>query len=108
MRTFLVSVIATFFILASAANAQECVTTQSDLVEMLERYSAAHGTPFVIDPRVNGRVTLIGIDELQIDRPTLVGDLNIHGYAALSPGDVVYVMPIQIGESAGDTFGGRW
>lgn len=90
------------------ASPNECITSQSPLVQLLEQYSAEHETKFVIDPRVRAKVTLIGIDPEALDSGTLIGILNIHMYVALTKDDIVYVMPYQVAEAAGDKYGTLW
>lgn len=89
-------------------NADECETSTSPLVDLLDHYSKANGTKFVVDPRVKAKVTLVGIDSSELDAATLIGILNIHGFTALTSNGVVYVMPDVVAEENGDKFGVLW
>ena len=94
--------------LPTFAVGNECVTTESQIVELLDQYAQKNGTKFVIDPRVRAKVTLVGIDTLHLDAPTLVGILNIHGMVALTANDIVYVMPEVVAGRAGQRYGEPW
>ena len=93
---------------APIAHSDECVTSETPLVQLLNQYSQDHGTRFIVDPRVRAKVTLVGINPDELDSGTLIGVLNIHGYTALAKDGNVYVMPDAIAQRAGDKFGDRW
>ena len=93
---------------SSFANADECKSTVSPLIDILNQYSESYGTKFVVDPRVRAKVSLIGIQTESINTAMLIGILNMHGFTALTSDDVVYVMPYQVAETSGDKFGMTW
>lgn len=94
--------------LSSAAISEDCVTSETPLLQLLNRYSKEHGTKFVVDPRVRAKVTLVGIDLTVLDAGTLIGVLNIHGFTALTKDGFVYVMPDTVAGASGHKFGTPW
>lgn len=94
--------------LSSAAISNDCVTSETPLLQLLDQYSKEHGTKFVVDPRVRAKVTLVGIDPAVLDAGTLIDVLNIHGFTALAKEGVVYVMPDTVAALSGDKFGTLW
>ena len=90
------------------AYAEECTTVLNPLVKLIDQYSDLHGTKFVLNPRVAAKVTLVGIDEDNIDAAMLIGILNSLGYVALTSDGVVYVMPDSVAQAAGDKYGVSW
>lgn len=95
-------------IFSSYVNAHECKTHGTQLVDLLNQYSEAFGTKFVIDPRVQATVNLVGVDTESINTAMLIGILNMHGFTARTSYDVVYVMPYPVAEASGDKFGVTW
>lgn len=51
------------------------------------------GKKFLVDPRVAGDVTVIGIDPNGLDYPTLLSVLQVHGFAAVDDGKYIRVVP---------------
>lgn len=51
------------------------------------------GKKFLIDPRVRAQVTLVGLDPDNLDYPTLLSVLQLHGFAAFDDGKYVRVVP---------------
>ena len=94
--------------LSSLASAHECKSSEPPLIDLLDQYSDSYGTKFVVDPRVRAKVSLVGIETANINTAMLIGILNMHGFTALTSDDVVYVMPYQVAEAAGDKFGVTW
>jgi len=94
--------------LSSLANAHECESSEARLIDLLNQYSDSYGTKFVVDPRVRAKVSLVGIQTESINTAMLIGILNMHGFAALTSDDVVYVMPYKVAEASGDKFGVTW
>lgn len=88
--------------------AENCNTTLEPLVDIINQYSEATGTKFVLDLRVQATVSLIGIDTSDLDAGTLIGILQIHGFTALTTNGVVYVMPDFNATETGDEFGVKW
>ena len=108
MRTLPTVLVILLCMFATIAHSEDCVTSQTPLVQLLNQYSQEHGTKFVIDPRVRANVTLVGIDPAVLDTGTLVGVLNIHGFTAFTKEGVVYVMPEYVAEVSGEKYGRRW
>jgi type II secretory pathway component GspD/PulD (secretin) len=79
----------------SASNA----TGGTPLVQLIETVSKKTGKNFVLDPRVAGNATLVGIDPSKVTYPELLTILQVNGYAAVESGGLVRVVP----ESAGRT-----
>ena len=63
----------------------------------LERVIAAvakrTGKKFIVDPRLRGDATLVGQEPTNVDYPTLLLILRIHGFAAVEQGGYVEVIP---------------
>ena len=75
-----------------------------DILEVLDRYSTLNGVKFVTDPRIKGKVTMIGFKLDEIDKTDLNNILLIHNMVAYKKSDVVYIVPVQrVGE-----FGEKW
>ena len=108
MKSLSASILVFFCSLPVICNAADCNDIQTPLVGLLDQYSQSTGTKFVIDPRVRAKVTLIGIDTTNLDATTLIGILNIHGFAALTANGIVYVMPKASAGSAGEQYGVPW
>jgi len=51
------------------------------------------GKKFLIDPRVRAQVTLVGLDPNNLDYPTLLTVLQMHGFAAFDDGKYVRIVP---------------
>ena len=78
------------------ANAHECVTELSDLLELINDVSVNTGLKFVVDPRVRARVTLAGFQNGEVDYATLRSILEVHAFTALESNGVIYVVPTKI------------
>ena len=96
------------YVFSSFADAHECKSYETPLLDLLNQYSEAYGTKFVIDPRVRANVNLVGVDTESINSAMLIGVLNMHGFTALMSEGVVYVMPYPVAEASGDKFGVTW
>ena len=96
------------YVLTSSASAHECSSIDPPLIDLLNQYSEANGTKFIVDPRVRAKVNLVGVDTQSINSAMIIGILNMHGFTALTSDDVVYVMPYQVAEASGDKFGVTW
>ena len=94
--------------ISSPAYAHECEATQPPLIDLLNQYSEAYGTKFIVDPRVRAKVSLVGIDTESINTAMLIGILNMHDFTALTSNGIVYVMPYKVAEASGDKFGVTW
>jgi general secretion pathway protein D len=51
------------------------------------------GKKFLLEPRVAGDVTVIGLDPDSLDYPTLLSVLQLHGFAAIDDGKYIRVVP---------------
>lgn len=51
------------------------------------------GKKFLLERRVSGDVTVIGLDPDNLDYPTLLSVLELHGFAAVDDGKYVRVVP---------------
>lgn len=51
------------------------------------------GGKFLVDPRIRAQVTLIGLDPDNLDYPTFLSVLKMHGFAAFDDGKYVRVVP---------------
>jgi hypothetical protein len=59
---------------------------------ILEEYSERTGARFVLDPRVNMKVQLVGFEADDIDYPTLSRILLMHGYRAVEIDGITYIL----------------
>ena len=108
MKIVLAILLASIASLPAGISAEECTTPLPRLVELLDQYSTANGTKFVVDPRVHAKATLVGIVTEDLDASTLIGILNIHGFTAFTSNGIVYVVPETVAENGGDRFGNIW
>jgi hypothetical protein len=83
------------------ADADVCVTTQSDLLRLIDGVSERTGLKFVVDPRVRAQVTLAGFQDEDVTFDRLKAILTMHDFAALeSPADqLVYVVPSKVADT---------
>lgn len=51
------------------------------------------GKKFLVDPRVHAQVTLVGLDPNNLDYPTLLSVLQMHGFAAFDADKYVAIVP---------------
>ena len=93
MRTLLACLLISFSASAALGQSSPCVSDPTDLREITQAFSSRSGTKFVLDPRVRGKATTIGLDLDSIDMPVLVGILNVHGYEVLESDGAYYVVP---------------
>ena len=82
------------------ARADVCVTTENDLVKLINDVSVRTGRKFAVDPRVRAEVTLAGLQAEDITFDQLKGILELHAFTALeSPSDqLVYVVPVAVSD----------
>jgi general secretion pathway protein D len=64
-----------------------------EMSELIERFAKRSGKQFVIDPRVQARVPLAGIDASQINYAQLLTILDVHGFAVAEVGGLLAVIP---------------
>lgn len=79
-----------------------------DFHHLLQAYSERTGVKFVVDPRVKGRVNMIGLSEDDLSQTNLVDILRLHNFAALEKDGIVYVLPQAVAESFGAKLGSVW
>ena len=68
---------------------------QTDIHSLVETVAEITGKNFVVDPRVNGQVTVISahsIDEEALYQ-VFLSVLQVHGFAAVDLGDVIKILP---------------
>jgi general secretion pathway protein D len=63
------------------------------LLTLIETVSKQTGKNFVVDPRVTGNATLVGIDAAKITYPQLLTVLQVHGFAAVEIGAITRIVP---------------
>ena len=76
-----------------------------DIAELIGSISATTGTKFVLDPRVNSKVKIIGFDVDKIDFDTLEKILWVHGYVAIESNGIVYVLPSAVSKAFKELLG---
>jgi type II secretory pathway component GspD/PulD (secretin) len=74
---------------SSASQARNGVPLQ----QLIEGVAKRTNKTFLLDPRVNGNVVMIGIDPAKITYSQLLAALQIHGYAAVEMGGITRVVP---------------
>lgn len=79
-----------------------------DIHEILQSYSDRTGVKFVTDPRVKGRVKMIGIELNELDQTDLNKILLVHNFVAYEKSDIVYVIPRNIEKEFGKQIGTKW
>ena len=63
------------------------------ILQLIETVSKKSGKHFIVDPRVTGNATLIGIDPSKITYAELLSVLQVSGFAASETGDLVRITP---------------
>jgi len=68
-----------------------------DIQTLIKNTSEITGKNFVVDPRVQGKITVISQNPIAKDQiyPVFVSILNVHGFSAVSAGQVVKILPIE-------------
>ena len=79
-----------------------------DIQKVIDHYSNRTKTKFVIDPRVRGKVNMVGLKLDEIGQEDLNNILLVHNVVAYKKGDVVYIVPIQIEAAKGKQLGEKW
>jgi general secretion pathway protein D len=64
-----------------------------DLRDLIVSTGTRLGRQFVVDPRVRGTVSLVGLKPDALTYHALLEVLRVHGFVALSSGDIVTVIP---------------
>lgn len=78
------------------ALAQSSSPTSNDAVpiaQVIAGTAKKTGKKFLVDPRVTGDVTVIGLDADALDYPTLLSVLQVHGFAAVDDGKYIRIVP---------------
>ena len=86
------------FVSALSASAQgEASTTSREgavpIAALIEAAARRTGKTFIVDPRVQGEAVLIGRDPSKLDYADFLAVLQVHGFAVVSIGDVLHVIP---------------
>ena len=80
----------------SHASAQTSASSERDAVnieQLIAGTAKKTGKKFLVDPRVRAQVMLVGLDPNNLDYPTLLSVLQIHGFAAFDAGKYIAVVP---------------
>ncbi|NIL92961.1 MAG: type II secretion system secretin GspD [Woeseiaceae bacterium] len=83
---------------APAAWSQQVVTPNfedTDIRQIIDAVGSLTGRSFIIDPRVNAKVTMLSSTPMTPDAfyETFLSILQVHGYVAITTGDVVKIVP---------------
>ena len=67
----------------------------ADIRKVIEAVSEVTGRNFIIDPRVNGKVTLLSSQPMSKEAfyEAFLSILSVHGYVAVSSGDLIKIRP---------------
>jgi general secretion pathway protein D len=63
------------------------------LIQLIEDVSKRTGKNFIVDPRVQGDVTLAGKDANSVSYDELLQILQVHGFVAVEAGNLVKIVP---------------
>ena len=80
-------------------NAQEPTITpnykDADIRQIIEAVGAVTGKNFIIDPRVNAKVTMLSSTPMSPDAfyATFLSILEVHGLIAVTTGDIIKILP---------------
>jgi general secretion pathway protein D len=85
---------------AVAQVSSSSTTAGTPLVQIIEAVSKKSGKSFIVDPRVSGNATLVGLDPSKVTYPELLTILQVHGYVAVESGDLVRIVPDAQGRSS--------
>jgi general secretion pathway protein D len=80
----------------------------ADIGVLIETVSQITGKSFIVDPRVEGRVTVISTTPQSAAEiyETFLSVLRVHGYAAVSAGDMIKIVPDAIAMQDGSVGNG--
>lgn len=78
---------------AQAQSASSATKDAIPIAQVIAGTAKKTGKKFLVDPRVTGDVTVIGLDPDTLDYPTLLSVLQLHGFAAFDDGKYVRVVP---------------
>ena len=105
MKIILLSIL---FWYTSNVIAHEIEDDRISIDHLLAKYSELNNTKFVTDPRVKGRVKVIGLKLEEITQSNLIDILVIHNFIATEKDGVVYVLPRNAADYLGDEVGPLW
>jgi general secretion pathway protein D len=63
------------------------------LIQLLDTVAQKSSKTFLVDPRVNGNVVMIGIDPAKITYSQLLAALQVYGFAAVEIGGITRIVP---------------
>jgi general secretion pathway protein D len=63
------------------------------LIQLLETFAKKSNKTFIVDPRVQANVVMLGVDPEKITYSQLLAALQIHGFAAVEIGGITRVVP---------------
>ena len=63
------------------------------LIQLLDTVAKKSNKTFVVDPRVQGNVVMIGVDPEKITYSQLLAALQVHGFAAVEVGGITRIVP---------------
>jgi len=68
---------------------------EADIRQIIEAVGEVTGRNFLVDPRVNGSVTLLSFSPMSADAfyDAFLATLQVHGFAALDSGGIVKIIP---------------
>jgi general secretion pathway protein D len=80
----------------------------ADIAVLIETVSQITGKSFIVDPRVEGRVTVISTQAQSAAEiyETFLSVLRVHGYAAVAAGDMIKIVPDAIAMQDGSVGNG--
>jgi general secretion pathway protein D len=86
------------FVAAVAMAQQPTITPNykdADIRKIVEAVGAVTGKNFILDPRVNAKVTMLSSTELSPDAfyEAFLSILEVHGYVAITTGDIIKILP---------------
>ncbi len=84
---------------AALAQSASSSTAGTPLAQLIETVAKKTGKNFILDPRVAGNATLIGIDPSKVTYPELLTILQVHGYVAYEGDGLVRIVPDSIGRA---------
>src|SRR5882724_11289829 len=84
---------------AALAQSASSSTAGTPLAQLIETVAKKTGKNFILDPRVAGNATLIGIDPSKVTYPELLTILQVHGYVAYEGDGLVRIVPDSMGRA---------
>ena len=87
------------FVLVAPATAQQLTITpnykDADIRQIVEAVGEVTGRNFILDPRVNAKVTMLSSTPMSPDAfyAAFLSILQVHGYVAVTTGDLIKIIP---------------